>query len=555
MPFGPQQSKELALLRAELEALQNDRERDRALIETNAAKLARLEAELERYRTLIEASSDIIVVHDGERFLFVNGAGAAAFGVETPEQFIGKPVLDAIDPEHRQSATLRMQKLLAGQTEPPIRTRLCRHDGTRLDVEILSTPVIFDGKRAVCTVCREITEKQKLEQHLTLADRLAALGTLAAGAAHEINNPLAALVSTIEFVGEEIARAEPPLESAKDVEQALGEAREAAGRIARIVRDLKTFARVDDDSLKPVDVRSVIDSMIALAWNAIVHRAALHRDYSDVPRVMANESKLGSVFLNLIMNALQAIPEGAGPEHEVLITVKTTAQGDVAVDVHDTGEGIPKELLYRVFDPFFTTRRIGDGQGLGLSVCHAVVTALGGQISVESAPGAGSTFHVLLPPAKSLESARPISSPPDSRRLRRLRVLVVDDDPAVANGLRRTLRDHEVVVVRSGREAVRRVVETVPAFDVIVCDLMMPEVSGMDVYEQLLEQRPSAALRMVFVTGGAFTPRAREFLDRVSRPRLNKPYDAEELRRLVRRVADQADACGTRSDDSYDRGR
>ena len=202
------------------------------------------------------------------------------------------------------------------------------------------------------------------------------------------------------------------------------------------------------------------------------------------------------------------------------------------IEIQDTGSGIPPEVLNRIFDPFFTTKDIGDGTGLGLSICHAIVTELGGEITVQSEPGRGATLRVLLAPATPVAAVRaaPAAFPAAARSTR---VMVIDDDVSVGATVKRVFaRDHDVEVCVGGAEALARLALD-QGFDAIICDVMMPDVSGMDVYGTLAATAPALARRMIFISGGAFTPRAREFFATTSQPCIEKPFDREELRRAV----------------------
>jgi CheY-like chemotaxis protein len=276
----------------------------------------------------------------------------------------------------------------------------------------------------------------------------------------------------------------------------------------------------------------VIEPMINITWNEIRHRAKLVRDFRAVPLIDAPEARIGQVFLNLLLNAAQAIPDGDADRHEIAVTTYTDEAGHAVVEVRDTGVGIAPELVDRIFEPFFTTKAAGVGTGLGLSICHGAVTSLGGDISVDSAPGRGSTFRVTIPPA-DLDGRRPTSSrQPPVLDVTDARILIVDDEPLVGDTLRRLLRGNDVEVVTRGREALALVLDG-KRFDLILCDLMMPVMTGMDLHAELLIMAPEQAARMVFMTGGAFTPRAQAFLDETTNPRLDKPISAKQLRTLV----------------------
>jgi CheY-like chemotaxis protein len=374
---------------------------------------------------------------------------------------------------------------------------------------------------------------------------------MAAGVAHEINNPLMYVLGNVDLALDQVLEMGERCNAASGdrgdqrallgelaaeleaVGAALRDARIGAGRVRYIVRDLRIFARGDEENQGPIDVRSAVDTSINMAMSQIRHRARLVKAYEDVPQVMANESRLGQVFLNLIVNAVQAIPEGSVEENELRVATRTDAAGRAVVEISDTGAGIPPEIIGRIFDPFFTTKDVGIGTGLGLSICHGIITSLGGDITVESSLGKGTVFRVLLPPAPSLAVA-PVEPPPAARTpASRARVLVVDDEPELGRMLKRIFGDDQTLVMAGcGREALG-VLEHDDAFDAILCDIMMPEMSGPGIYEEVLRRQPHLAERFIFMTGGAFTPRARDFLDRVPNPTLEKPIDIDALRSAI----------------------
>jgi signal transduction histidine kinase len=383
---------------------------------------------------------------------------------------------------------------------------------------------------------RARADRERLTTQLVQADRLAAMGTLAAGVAHEINNPLAYVVASHAFLGESLARlrervADPAL---GELDEALEDAREGAERVRHIVRDLRTFSRVDDARIGPVDLHHVIESSLGIAANEIKHRARVVREYRAIPPALASEAKLGQVFLNLLINAAQAIPPGHFEENEIRIATGTDGRGWARVEVSDTGPGIPPALRERIFEPFFTTKRIGEGTGLGLSICRNIVTASGGEISAEAGAVRGAVFRVLLPPATA--GARPEASPAQRADApgRRGRIAVVDDEPAIRRATERLLAgEHEVVPFEDARSIAERI-RGGERFDAILCDLLMPDMTGMDLHRVLREVAPAQADAIVFVTGGAFTAEGRAFLDSVPNAVLEKPFDTPAVRRAIR---------------------
>jgi signal transduction histidine kinase len=410
--------------------------------------------------------------------------------------------------------------------------RLVRRDGTRIPAEGTGTAVTYQGERSVLNVLRDVSERTALQAQLMTADRMASMGLLAAGVAHEINNPLASVIGNLQLLDEDL-RSLPVPSSALEM---IGSATEAAGRVRDIVRDLKLFSRSDEDQAKhPLDLRTVVEAALRMAKNDIRHRARVVKEYGPAPAVSAQEWRLVQVFLNLLINAAQAIPAGGVERNEIRVRTGSDEAGRAVVEISDTGQGIAPEILGRIFDPFFTTKQKGDGSGLGLAICDRLVTALGGTIDVESVPDQGSRFRVVLPAAPAGAAATASSAPPahGNASAPRARVLIVDDDRQVAETVRRALApQHDTLLVNSGREALAYV-RGGEQFDLILCDVMMPEMTGMALHAELVRVAPRQAERLIFVTGGAFTEDARRYLDRVPNLQVHKPFDLGELRSLV----------------------
>ncbi|WP_163996951.1 ATP-binding protein [Pyxidicoccus caerfyrddinensis] len=360
--------------------------------------------------------------------------------------------------------------------------------------------------------------------------RARSLGIIAAGLAHEINNPLAYTTGNLEFLKQQLPCPQTSDGTGDECHQVLDEALEGARRIRRIVADLGAFSRGDTGDEEAVDLKAVVESTLRMAANQLRHRAQVVREYdAELPHVRGTTTKLGQVVLNLVLNSAQAIPEGRYSEHRLTVSLRS-AVGGVVLAITDTGRGIPPEVLPRIFDPFFTTRRMGGGMGLGLAICRDIVNALGGGMMVSSEPGQGTTVEVRLPrlelaPAKDAAEER---VPPCSGR----RVLAVDDEPRVLDLLRRMLRGHELITAANGREALEWL-RTDRAFDVILCDLMMPELTGIDVYQAVRESWPGLHERIAFITGGAFTPDTQRFVEQVGNPLLTKPFQPAHVHGLL----------------------
>lgn len=499
----------------------------------------RAERELRMTQYAMDHAGDAVLwIRPGGGVAYINLAGCELLDLSRSE-VVGKHLRE-LDASLAEGDWVRMLRKIAVaqrlQYEGKLRTRSGRH----IPAEVSVTKVEFDGERFFIAFVRDLTERRRLQASLQQADRLASVGSLAAGVAHEINNPLAYVIANLELLGEDVAEgsAGPPVPTSELVHR-LAETTEGAQRVARIVGDLKSFARTDETDPHPISVNAVIDKAIDIARNEIRHRAVLVRQYGDVPPTIGNEGKLTQVFLNLLVNAAHAIPEGAREEQQISVRTAPFDDDLILVEIADTGTGIPDDIRGHIFDPFFTTKPQGMGTGLGLSICHGIVTRIGGSIEVHSEAGVGTTFRLLLPAAE--RTAAPHGKPeleivqvPESPRA--LSILVVDDEPLVCDGIKRALAGHDVVVAKSGTEAIEACESG--DFDLVLCDVMMPDVSGMEVFGRVRDARPSLQARFVFMTGGAFTPKAREFLESVDNDRIAKPFSLSELRGLVARKAE-----------------
>jgi signal transduction histidine kinase/ActR/RegA family two-component response regulator len=394
------------------------------------------------------------------------------------------------------------------------------------------TQSTFDAAGALVRIIgteQDLTDTKDLAARLVFSDRMISVGTLAGGMAHEINNPLATISAYLDLLVE--------YPEARESDTLVGEARAAIDRIRNIMRGLAAFSRADHDLRGPLEVERVLELAIGMAGNEIRHRARLIKDYRETPPVHANEARLGHVFLNLLVNAAEAIPEGQADRHEIQVSTRTDAAGWLVVEIRDSGAGIAREIQDRIFDPFFTTKQVGKGTGLGLSISHGIVRSLGGEIMLRSEVGRGSTFSVSLPPSKEAPRVPPAAPPPapdPAGSEHRGHVLIVDDEVAFANSLRRLLsNEHAVSIVANGREALARIQDG-ERFDVILCDLMMPEMTGSDLYRALIEKAPDQANRIIFITGGAFSPTSQLFLEQVPNHCFEKPCDIQKLRSAIR---------------------
>jgi PAS domain S-box-containing protein len=484
----------------------------------------------ENLRAIIEALPlGVAVVHDG-RFVFANRALGALAGY-SDAAFTRLPPSDLFAGSQRQPVLARLEGGQPGERLPSRDVQLKHWNGSLIDVELSGLNVSLDAQVVQLLFVGSISDRKALQARLALVDRMASVGTLAAGVAHEINNPLAFVTMNLGFVGDELNRLQTEgrlnLAELGDLTQALREAREGCRRVRHIVRSLKTFSRADGDWRSPVEVETVVERCLRMMANEIRRRAQLVKTLEPVPTIEANEAQLGQVLINLLSNAVQALPEGDAQHHTIEVSLR--ADGDeLILGVRDTGSGIAPEHRPRIFDPFFTTKPVGSNTGLGLSIAHSLVTSLGGRILLETAVGAGSTFSVHLPrqPRVARDGLPAVRSTP-------ARLLVVDDEPALGAVVQRTLRSQYAVETVQHPQRVLDLVKEGVRFDLILCDLIMPEMSGVELHSQLEALAPDQAHRMVFMTAGAFTTLTEAFFREPGRWRLEKPFEKPQLERVI----------------------
>ena len=493
-----------------------------------------------RLEAAVRALPSAVLLEDERgQVLLANLELARMLELDGPEGLVGRQGVDVArdaakmfaEPERFRA---RMEQLIR-DGRPVVGEVLELRSGRFVELDFLP---IGSGGRPLGLLLhfRDATEYRRIQGRLALSDRIVSLGTMAAGLAHEINNPLSYVLSNVLLAEEALSRVAFRRDAV--LEEALYGLREAVmgvERIKNIVRGLSMNAGAADET-GPVNVHRSVEWAVAVAANQIRHRARLSRKLAPVAAIWGNETQVGQIVLNLLLNAAQAIEPGRSAENEVHVETGFDDFGDVVILVRDTGCGMTEETRRRVFDPFFTTKRFGENSGLGLFICHNLVSAMGGDIHLESAPGKGTTVRVVLPaaPSQATETERPLQP---STRPAAGKVLVIDDEPVIGRTIDRILRDScEVTSVTSGRSGLELLLAG-SNFDVIVCDLMMPDVTGMELYERVSEVQPETARRILFLTGGAFTTAAEAFLKTVPNVTMRKPFRPEELRAAVANLA------------------
>ena len=451
---------------------------------------------------------------------------------------------DLVHPEDAVASVKSHADLLAGRIESyELERRFVRADGELLwgheAVSLVRDP---DGTPLhVVEMIMDITDRKRMETQLMLADRLASLGTMAAGVGHEINNPLTWVMGNITLALEILQDmgTEAQMEPLSGVLDALEEASAGTTRVSAIVHDLQLFSRVDDTPGATADPNQVVQSTSRMLRNELKHRTEFELDLSPVPKVVGDAPRIGQILTNLIVNALHALPDR--PLRQNLIRVSTRLEGErVVLSVYDNGVGVPPALRSRIFDPFFTTKDVGSGTGLGLSICHSLVTRLGGRIELDSDPDRGTVFRVFLVPATTGDRKPFAPDGSADETSSRKRILCIDDEPSVGRLIARFLRSaHDVVVETDGEQAIERL-RSGERYDAIICDIMMPTMNGIDFFDRLKRIDPKLAERCGFITGGVFTEKARSFAEALPSTRLvRKPFQPKTIKALVERLTTQ----------------
>jgi PAS domain S-box-containing protein len=503
------------------------------------------------FRAVIDLMPDLISVHRGGGALYLNLAHQQFLeGDEPGEPWDEDALTDRIHPDDREPRAELFDRVRLGTTSGSevIELRMRGVDGSWRTCEVSGILVEIGGAGTVVASGRDITERKRLRTQLLVSDRMASLGTMAAGIAHEINNPLAYVTGNLEIVAETLHADTGPRTDADramraEIVAAIGDARDGAERVRKIVHGLRSFSRSEEEERVPLALPGVLEAAIRLTANEVRHRALLVRELGVTPLVIADDGRLTQVFINLLINAAHAIPAGRSAENRITVRTHTDGEGRAVIEIEDTGAGIPAEVQSRVFDPFFTTKEIGVGTGLGLSICHGIISGLGGQISIESVVERGTVVRVVLLPPPALPAVLPAapSEPTDAGPgPRRHRVLLVDDEVLIAQTLERLLRrDHDITIAQCGREALDHITGGA-WFDAIISDVMMPNMTGIELLDELRRLAPVQADRLVFLSGGAFTAQTRDRLDALGVLQLEKPVTAAQLRACVLRVASEA---------------
>jgi two-component system cell cycle sensor histidine kinase/response regulator CckA len=494
------------------------------------AKLA-LEQSEASLRSMLDAMPEAVVVHDHGTIVTVNRAFVDLLGWDSIDDLVGKHALANVHPDDKDIVLTRLDSTVRHRLSPE--HRLVRRDGVAIPVEVTGVPCLYEGRVAALAMVHDLRERKRVEAELAAADRMASLGQLSAAVAHEINNPLTYVLGALELLSRDLPRHVHDAGAATALLARVHDALDGLGRVRDVVRDLHALSTTDDGPTGAIDLHRVLDLAAATADHEIGHRAKLERDDGDIALVAGIEGRLIQVFVNLLVNAAQAIPDGDVAGNEIRIVTRMADAAHVTVEILDSGRGLPPGGDERLFEPFYTTKP-GAGTGLGLSISRRIVTSFGGTMVAEPRTPRGACFRVTLPVSTAVPErhAVDVDVPP---RTDHARVLFADDEPLICKVAAAALAPLEVIAVTSGREAIARL-EQGEAFSAIVCDLQMPDLGGIDVHEWIVKFRPELVSRVLFISGGAFTERARAFLAKSQCRLLRKPFELTAIADAVAEI-------------------
>ena len=503
----------------------------RDVTEARARAIA-LERSEARYTRLVESASDaIFTVDEAGRFTAVNRALEHAVGRER-DALIGARFSEIVDPADLAAAERLLRETFAGE-----RSRgAVRYRGTSGDVRqgsVITSPVLEDaGIVGVLGILRDVTDEQRLAEQLLQQEKLVAVGQLVSGVAHELNNPLAGVMAFAQL----LLASPVPLDD--EPRKAVETIHREAKRAAKIVSSLLTFARQQPAERAAARLNDIVADTLELRRYAL--RTAgidvvLDLD-AELPPTWADPFQLQQVVLNLLVYAEQALADTGGDRHLGIRTAREADGAQLVLAISDNGPGIPREQLDRIFNPFYTTKPVGQGTGLGLSISDGIVHEHGGRIRVDSTPGAGATFIVEIPYVVPPDDTVQAASPPDGERQEERHMLVVDDEPAMRAAVAGFLRSlgHRVQTAPGVTEA--RALLATSEYDVVLLDLRMPDRGGETLYRELCQRDPQHARRVVFMTGDLQSDAAQRFLVETGRPVIGKPFQLDDLAAILASV-------------------
>lgn len=491
----------------------------------------------QRYHAVMEhATCGIVIINLNQQIIDLNIHAENILGV-TKEKALGVDFSDFISPSERNYAALQIKKVLVEKVTGPNNGNIVQPGGNICEVEFSAVYIDNEKDHFIFGILNDVTERNKLRIQTKLSDKLAMIGTISAGVIHEINNPMSYILSNLHYIDDKIKSVNEKdvnlLSIFHSIAEAVNESIQGAVKVGEIIHNLKGFARVDQQELAVVDLNEVLDAVIKMAHPEYKNKATLETDFdSKLPQLLSSKSKLHQVFLNLIINASQAM--NANDYNSNKIIIRTFKDIDcIHIDITDTGKGMSAEIASKIFEPFFTTKE--GGTGLGLSICYDIIHELGGSIIVKSELNKGTVFSINLPVSLIADKDIPLSL--ESKKIIRKNIFIIDDESTVLMVLEKMLgTENHVTKALGGRAAFYMLEKNSINYDVIICDLNMPDINGVDLYQYIQEHIPGMAEKFVFITGDTYIPSMKYFIANIKNPCLEKPFTMEQLTQAMNAV-------------------
>jgi PAS domain S-box-containing protein len=498
----------------------------------------------ERYRRLVEFSPDAIAVHSEGKIVYVNPAAITLLCANSASELIGKPFLDIIHPDYRESIH---QQIIAVMKEeyafPLTEQKFVRLDGSIVEVEVTALPIVYKEKSAMQIVARDISEQKKLQSQLLQTQKIQSIGTLAGGIAHDFNNILGIILAYSSLLNKSQLSPDKFANSITAINQAVQQG-------AALVRQILTFARKTDIVFQPMDISELIHELLSMLEQTFPKTITFSESIANnLPFIFGDRTQVHQALLNLCVNARDAMPDGgsisiaAGKHTREQMTQQFPAANEeayVCLTVTDTGKGMNEATRLRVFDPFFTTKEKGKGTGLGLSVVYGVVEAHHGFIDLKSEPGRGTTFRLFFPVPTVNEQTIDTQQSTESFEIGGIEtILFVEDEEMLMQMVSFLLesKGYSVLCARDGLEAVNIYQSHKQEIALVLTDMGLPVLTGSDEFKKLKEINPS--VKVVFASG-YFEPDVKsELLKDGANGFIQKPYEPDDVLRIIRKVLDQ----------------
>jgi PAS domain S-box-containing protein len=498
----------------------------------------------ERYRRLVEYSPDAIAVYSEGKIRYVNPAAIKLLGANDASELIGKPFLDIIHPDYRDSVHQQFIALMKEDSALPLaEQKFIRLDGSIVDVEVAALPIVYKEKSAIQLVVRDISEQKKLQSQLLQTQKIQSIGTLAGGIAHDFNNILGIILAYSSLLDKSKLTPDKFSVSIIAINQAVQ-------RGAALVRQILTFARKTDILFEPTDISELIHELLSMLGQTFPKTITFSESIEkSLPFILADRTQIHQALLNLCINSRDAMPQGgsisisAGKQTREQIHQKFPDAREkeyVCLTVTDTGKGMDEATRQRVYDPFFTTKEKGKGTGLGLSVVYGIVQAHHGFIDVKSDMGRGATFRLFFPVPVINEQTAVLQQSVESYEIGGTEtIMFVEDEELLLQMVSFLLesKGYKVLCARDGLEAVNIFLSHKQEIALVITDMGLPVMTGTDEFKKLREIDPD--VKVIFASG-FFEPDIKSELQKDGgNGFIQKPYDPNDILRMIRQVLDK----------------